>query len=271
MLRFPNAKINLGLSILSRRPDGYHDIDTVFYPIPVRDALEIVESADADASLHVSGNAIDCPAEKNLAMRAYRLLQAEYGLPPVDIFLHKAIPDGAGLGGGSADAAFVLVMLRDMYRLPLTDADLMTRAATLGADCAFFVANRPMRAVGIGYELTPIEVSLAGYALLLVKPDVYVSTRDAYAAVVPHVPELSVADAVALSVEQWQGRLVNDFEASVFAKFPVIADVKAAMLDAGALYAAMSGSGSSVFGIFADAERANLAAKSYENAFVLTL
>lgn len=271
MLRFPNAKINLGLSVLSRRPDGYHDIDTVFYPIALRDALEIVEGRGPDATLSVSGRAVDCPVEKNLVMRAYRLLEAECGLPPVDIYLHKAIPDGAGLGGGSADAAFTLVMLRDLYHLPLSDADLMERAARLGADCAFFVANTPMRAVGIGHELTPIDVSLKGFSLLLVKPDVYVSTREAYAGITPRQPDLSVPDAIALPIGQWQGRLVNDFETSVFAKFPVIGEVKALMLERGAAYAAMSGSGSSVFGIFDSEAAAREAAQGFDNAFVLTL
>ena len=251
MITFPNAKINLGLNIVERRLDGYHNIETVFYPVPLTDILEIVPVADGEpASLTCYGNPVDCPPEKNLVMRAYRLLQERYGLPPVAIHLYKHIPDGAGLGGGSSDAAHTLVMLNGMFELGLSDAELASMAATLGADCAFFIYNRPMMATGIGDVLAPVEVSLRGKTLLLVKPPVGVDTRTAYSRVTPQAPATDILDTLALPVGAWDGLLVNDFEASVFAALPQLWVIKARLMDAGAQYAAMSGSGSTVFGIF---------------------
>ena len=248
MITFPNAKINLGLNIVERRADGYHNIETVFYPVPLTDVLEIVPAAVTSLSCY--GNAVDCPAEKNLVMKAYRLLQQRFDLPPVEMHLYKHIPDGAGLGGGSSDAAHALIMLNRMFNLQQTDSALAAMAATLGADCAFFIYNRPMMATGIGDVLAPVEVSLRGKTLLLVKPPVGVDTRTAYSRVTPQAPATDILDTLALPVGAWDGLLVNDFEASVFAALPQLWVIKARLMDAGAQYAAMSGSGSTVFGIF---------------------
>lgn len=274
MITFPNAKINLGLNIVNRRPDGYHDIETVFYPIPLTDVLEIVPAAEGKgATLSCYGNAVDCPPEKNLVMRAYRLMQERCGLPPVDMYLYKHIPDGAGLGGGSSDAAHVLVMLNRMFELGLPDAELATMAARLGADCAFFIYNRPMMATGIGDVLTPVDVNLKGKTLLLVKPPVGMDTRTAYSRVTPQAPTHSLTEVIGLPVVTWDGLLVNDFEASVFAALPQLWLIKAGLLDAGAQYAAMSGSGTTVFGIFDNDNLAERAADTFADyaTFVLPL
>ena len=272
MITFPNAKVNLGLNIVERRPDGYHNIETVFYPIPLTDVLEIVP-ATGETSLTCYGNSVDCPAEKNLVMRAYRLLQERYDLPPVEMYLYKHIPDGAGLGGGSSDAAHALVMLNKMFELDLTDAELAAMAVTLGADCAFFIYNRPMMATGIGDVLSPVEVDLKGKNLLLVKPPVGVDTRTAYSRVTPQVPEMALTDIISRPVASWDGLLINDFEPSVFTALPQLWLIKASLIDAGAQYAAMSGSGSTVFGIFDSDNLAEKAADTFADCatFVLQL
>ena len=271
MITFPNAKINLGLNIVERRPDGYHNIETVFYPIPLTDVLEIVPASET--SLTCYGNAVDCPPEKNLVMRAYRMLQERYGLSPVAIHLYKHIPDGAGLGGGSSDAAHTLVMLNRMFDLNLSDDVLASMAITLGADCAFFIYNRPMLATGIGDVMSPIEVPLHGKTLLLVKPSIGVDTRTAYSRVVPARPTVDLAHTITQPVEAWDGLLVNDFEPSVFAVLPQLWLIKARLLDAGAQYAAMSGSGSTIFGIFDSDKLAEEAADTFADCatFVLQL
>lgn len=254
MLTFPNAKINLGLNITEKRPDGYHNLETVFYPVPVEDALEIIPLPDAPrgtCTLHLAGQEIAGTLEDNLVARAYRMLDADFGLPAVDIHLLKHIPSGAGLGGGSSDAAFMLKMLNEQFGLGLTEDSLEAYATRLGADCAFFVRNRPTFAEGIGNIFSPLpSFSLSGYRLLLVKPDVFVSTRDAFARIKPRRADASPKEIVRLPVEKWRGRLVNDFEESVFPQFPLIGEIKDEMYRLGAVYASMSGSGSSVFGLF---------------------
>lgn len=272
MITFPNAKINLGLNIVERRPDGYHNIETVFYPLPLTDVLEIVP-ASGETTLTCYGNAVDCPVEKNLVMRAYRMMQERYDLPPVAMYLYKHIPDGAGLGGGSSDAAHALLMLNKLFDLKLSDTDLASMAVTLGADCAFFIYNRPMLATGIGDVMSPVEVSLQGKTLLLVKPPVGVDTRTAYSRVVPAPATVNLMTTVFQPVETWDGLLVNDFEPSVFAVLPQLWLIKANLLDAGALYAAMSGSGSTVFGIFNSDKLAEAAADNFADCvtFVLPL
>ena len=273
MITFPNAKINLGLNIVERRADGYHNIETVFFPVPLTDVLEIVPASDGETSLSCYGNKVDCPAEKNLVMKAYRLMQERYGLPPVAMHLYKHIPDGAGLGGGSSDAAHALVMLNKMFDLGIADADLAAMAATLGADCAFFFYNRPMMATGIGDVLSPVDVDLKGKMLLLVKPPVGVDTRTAYSRVVPAPSTMNLAHLVAQPVETWDGLLINDFEPSVFAVLPQLWLIKARLMDAGAQYAAMSGSGSTIFGIFNSDKLAEAAADTFTDCatFVLQL
>lgn len=263
MICFPNAKINLGLNIVQRRPDGYHNIETVFYPIKLTDALEIVQADEV--SLTCYGNAVNCPVEKNLVMKAYRLLQQEFNLPPVAIFLHKNIPDGAGLGGGSSDAASTLTMLNEIFSLNLTNEQLATRAASLGADCAFFIYNKPMMATGIGNVFSPIDTNLTGKTLFLVKPDVSVPTVAAYSRVTPHKADADLRKVISAPIAQWKGALKNDFEASVFAQYPELGEIKHQIEQAGASYAAMSGSGSSIFGIFENAKLAEPLQQLYSN------
>ncbi|MBE6286768.1 MAG: 4-(cytidine 5'-diphospho)-2-C-methyl-D-erythritol kinase [Mediterranea massiliensis] len=253
MIAFPNAKINLGLNITEKRTDGYHNLETIFYPIPVEDALEVtlLKEAGKPYQLHQAGLEIAGDAESNLVIKAYKMLNEHHPLPPVDIHLLKHIPSGAGLGGGSADAACMLKLLNELFALQLADEQLEDYAARLGADCAFFIKNRPTYAEGIGNIFSPIELSLKGYQIYLVKPNVFVSTRDAFAQIKPKYPEVSLKEVIKLPIEEWRHLMVNDFEASVFPQFPVIGEIKNTLYSAGAIYASMSGSGSSVFGLFA--------------------
>lgn len=248
MICFPNAKINLGLNIVSKRPDGYHNIETVFYPIPVKDALEIVNAQKL--SFCQTGIPVDAPMEKNLVIKALNLLKTQYEIAPLEIHLLKAIPFGAGLGGGSADAAFMLKLLNDFCKLGIDDKKLEEMAATLGADCPFFIRNKPVFASGTGNIFQPVELSLQGYYFCLIKPDVAVSTPEAYSLVTPAAPAVSQKEIIRKPVAQWRELMLNDFEKSVFAKYPVIGEIKETLYRAGAVYASMSGSGSSVFGLF---------------------
>ena len=253
MLTFPNAKINLGLNITEKRPDGYHNLETIFYPVPIEDALEIniLNEGNGKFRLHQAGLEIEGEAESNLVVKAYKLLDDRFNLPPVDIHLFKHIPSGAGLGGGSADAAFMLKLLNNKFELGLPDDTLEEYAAKLGADCAFFIKNTPTYAEGIGNIFSPIELSLKGYRIMIVKPDVFVSTREAFANIRPHRPEYPVREVIRRPVAEWKDTLINDFEASVFPQYPVIGEIKEELYHQGAIYASMSGSGSSVFGLFA--------------------
>lgn len=253
MLTFPNAKINLGLNITCRRPDGYHDLETVFYPIPLQDALEVTPLSSAGKQkyvLHLHGDEVAGQPEDNLVVKAYQMLDQDFNLPSVCIHLFKHIPSGAGLGGGSADAAFMLKMLNELFSIGLSMEQLEEYAARLGADCAFFIRNKPVYAEGIGNLFTPVSLSLEGYKLWVVKPDVFVSTRDAFAQVHPHPAQVSPKKNVSLPVAAWRNCLTNDFEESVFPRFPRIAEIKDELYQKGALYASMSGSGSSVYGLF---------------------
>lgn len=273
MIKFPNAKINLGLNIVNRRTDGYHDIETVFYPIALQDVVEIVPAKSNESTLTTYGREINCPVEKNLVMKAYRALEKDFNLPPVDIYLHKNIPDGAGLGGGSSDAASVMLILNDMFELNIPKAELATRAARLGADCAFFIYNSPMMATGIGDILSPLEVPLHGMTLLLVKPDVSVPTAEAYSKVTPKPSDTPLPEILNLPVDKWRDSLKNDFEPSVFYAHPELAQIKAQIYESGAIYASMSGSGSSIFGIFDCANMAEKAKAQFAemNAYVINL
>ncbi len=265
MIVFPNAKINLGLNICRRRPDGYHDIATVMTPIGWRDTLEIVPADDSVTRLQVLGHAIECPPEKNLVMKAYRALCSEYPLPPGHLYLYKNIPDGAGLGGGSADASFTLRCLNSLFDLGITDDNLARIAATLGADCPFFIYNRPMLATGTGIELADIDIDFDHYGLLVVKvPGTAVSTAMAYSQITPHIPDRELSqDLTSLPVSDWSKYVVNDFEPVIFALQPRVRQLKEQLLAAGASYAAMSGSGSAVFGIFGSVEEATSAADMF--------
>ena len=253
MITFPNAKINLGLNIIEKRPDGYHNLETIFYPINLQDALEVTrrENNDKEYTLHISGAPLEGDPEDNLVVKAYKLLKKDYpGLLPVDIHMYKHIPAGAGLGGGSSDAACMIKLLNDKFSLGLSTERMEEYAVKLGADCAFFIRNKPVFATGIGNLFEPVELSLKGYHIILIKPDIFVSTRDAFAEIKPVRPAVSLKEIVKQPMETWKNSMKNDFEDSVFKKFPEIAAIKDELYDLGAVYAAMSGSGSSVYGIF---------------------
>lgn len=248
MLTFPNAKINIGLTIVSRRSDGYHNLETVFYPVKINDALEIVE-ADR-LSFEASGIEIPGYANENLCLKAYELLKFDYDIPPLKIHLHKQIPIGAGLGGGSADAAFFIKLVNEKFNLGLNTSVMEDYARKLGADCAFFIQNKPVFAFGKGDEFENVDLDLSRYTLALVMPPVHVSTGEAYRGVNPHQPAESLKDLISLPIEDWKLAIKNDFEASIFRNHSSIRGVKAALYEAGAIYASMSGSGASVYGIF---------------------
>lgn len=253
MITFPNAKINLGLNIVEKRPDGYHNLETIFYPIHLQDALEVTrrESKDKAYTLRISGTALDGEAEDNLVVKAYRLLKEDYpAIQPVDIHMYKHIPTGAGLGGGSSDGAHMIKLLNEKFALGLTIEQMETYAARLGADCAFFIQNKPVFATGIGNVFEPVDFSLNGYYIVLVKPEVCVSTRDAFSHITPSRPKVSLKEIVTQPVETWKACMKNDFEDSVFRIYPEIAAIKDKLYDLGAVYASMSGSGSTVYGLF---------------------
>ena len=276
MIAYPNVKLNLGLHVLRRRADGYHDLDTLFVPyLGLHDTLEIITGDDySRTSAHLQETyagaqraqgitpdgklmitlarkeGVDWEPLKDLTARAYGLLAEQFKLPPMKIYLEKTSPVGAGLGGGSADAAFALRMIAELAGVTLTDADLAAFAARLGSDCAFFVYNRPMLGSGRGEILEPFNIDLSGYLVEVTVPeDIAVSTADAYRGIVPQEREKPLREILARPVEEWKDMLVNDFETTVFAKYPRLAEIKQSLYDAGAVYAAMSGSGSALFAI----------------------
>lgn len=250
MVGFPNAKINIGLNIHSKRTDGYHNLQTVFYPINLCDILEVVAPArQTQDELILSGLPIDGKTEDNLVLKAVRALRKEADFPFVQIHLFKNIPFGAGLGGGSADASYTLRLLNEKFCLGKSVNDLAKVAITLGADCPFFLYNKPMYATGIGEDLSPIDLDLKAYQLILVMPHVYVSTRDAFAGIVPEEKPFML-DVLQLSPDLWRDKIGNDFEKTVFTKHPILANIKEKLYQSGALYASMSGSGSVIYGIF---------------------
>lgn len=249
MVSYPHCKINIGLNIVSRRTDGYHNLRTIFYPIPLCDELYVAE-ADED-SLTVDGITLDGDWQSNLVMKALRAVREDgHDVPPQCIRLVKHIPCGAGLGGGSSDAAFMMRMMNENYNLGLTNERMEELLAPLGADCPFFVRSEVVFAEGIGNVFSPIDLSLKGWHFVLVKPSDHISTREAYAGITPCEPKEDLRDSVKLPVESWEGRVVNDFEASVFPAHPMVESIKSCLYRLGASYVAMSGSGSSVFGLF---------------------
>ena len=253
MIIFPNAKINVGLNVVSRRQDGYHNLETLFYPIGLTDILEITLPDGDDGTYVWESGGIDCGAEteKNLCIKALHLLQEERHLPCVGLHLHKNIPTGAGLGGGSSDGAFVVKTLNTMLSLGLTEEQMVRLCSRLGADCAFFIADKPAYATGIGDQLEPFATGrLAGKKIVLVKPDEAISTAEAYAGISPRTPEKNIKDIVRQGIETWADELRNDFEASVFGEHGAISDLKQALYAHGAEYAQMTGSGAAVYGIF---------------------
>ena len=257
MINFPIAKINLGLNVVSKREDGYHNLETVFYPVPIKDALEVLPMhegfpSDVRCDLKVTNLFIDGDEQKNLVVKAYNMIAQDYDLPRVHVHLYKHIPTQAGMGGGSSDCAYMIRLLNDMFSLGMSDDKMIGYAARLGADCAFFINSLPAYAEGIGEKLQPISLDLSGYKMLVVRPNIPVSTKEAFSLITPQVPKKNCLDIVRQPIETWKDELVNDFERSVFAIHPEIGRLKEMMYEQGAVYAAMSGSGSSVFGLFSD-------------------
>ena len=276
MIAYPNVKLNLGLHVVRRREDGYHDLETLFFPYPdIHDTLEIITGDDfsrtsarlqetyaaeqlaqgitPDGKLMITiarKEGVDWDPLKDLTVKAYGILAEQYKLPPMKIYLEKTSPVGAGLGGGSADAAFALRMIAELAGLELSDKELADFAARLGSDCAFFIYNRPMLGTGRGEILEPFDIDLSGYRLDVIVPDgISVSTADAYRGIVPKVPAIPLREVLAHPVTEWKGLLVNDFETTVFEKHPRLAEIKQSLYDDGAVYAAMSGSGSALFSL----------------------
>jgi 4-diphosphocytidyl-2-C-methyl-D-erythritol kinase len=248
LLTFANAKINLGLRITGKRPDGFHNIESVFYP--VRQLADVAEAIPAGKfSFRTEGIPVNGKPDENLCIKAYRLLQEDYGLSPVNMMLLKNIPIGAGLGGGSSDGANVLKMLDELFELKLTTAQLEEYAAQLGSDCPFFIANQPAYVTGRGEYLEPFPVNLAGYHITIVFPGIHISTKEAFANIHPAPTEMSVHEIAQLPVIRWKNLLINDFEPWAFQQYPVLTKIKNGLYKAGALYASMSGSGSAIFGI----------------------
>jgi 4-diphosphocytidyl-2-C-methyl-D-erythritol kinase len=260
MICYPNAKINIGLNVVEKRPDGYHNLETIFYPIPLCDALEAVlhENGEHPFTFSNTGIEVDAKPEDNICVKALNLIKENYDVPPIQIHLHKQIPFGAGLGGGSADGAFMLNLINKEFALNIPKEELHNMAAQLGADCAFFINNQPAFAEGIGDQLKSIKLDLSGYYLALIKPPIHVSTPEAYSGVVPKPSTDSLIDLIQLPIEQWKHHIKNDFEKSIFTNHPEIGKIKMDLYEAGAIYASMSGSGSSVLGFFKEEPQLNM-------------
>lgn len=250
MILRANCKINLGLDILRRREDGFHDLETVMLPVAELYDIVEVERTDGCSSFEQRGLTVDCNVEDNLCMKALRLMQRLYGVGDARITLNKQVPFGAGLGGGSSDATAVILALNELFTLGLNEVQLVEVAAMIGSDTAFFVRNTPQLCSGRGEKMEPINLPLQGYYLAIAKPEEGVSTKEAYAGVKPAVPAVRLSAALKRPIAEWQGLVKNDFEGHIFVAHPAIAELKKAMLEAGAVYASMSGSGSAVFGLF---------------------
>jgi 4-diphosphocytidyl-2-C-methyl-D-erythritol kinase len=256
MILFPNAKINLGLNIVRKRPDGFHDLETFFCPVSLCDALEIIPQnppllSEKEVIFTNSGIIIEGNQEENICVKAWHLLKKDFPLlPRICMHLHKVIPTGAGLGGGSADGAFTLRILNGLFNLKIDDEQLAIYALQLGSDCPFFIINKPCFAQGQGEKLEPITISLSDYEILLVHPGIHISTSKAFAGVKPGIPGNSIHAIIQQPVSTWRSELVNDFEAAIFPQFPAIDGIKNQLYTLGAIYASMTGSGSSVYGIF---------------------
>ena len=268
MIVFPNAKINLGLDIIEKRKDGFHAIESVFYPIGLSDVLEVIETKTGTKNkvqFKSSGIFIPGTDSENLCVKAYDLLSREYDLPAVSIHLHKIIPVGAGLGGGSSDAAFFLKAINNLFQLQLSFGELHHYARELGSDCSFFISNQAVFAEGKGDEMEHVKLSLAGKFLVLVKPPIHISTKEAYAQVKPQKPKKSVEELIVMPLTSWKNKIHNQFEDTIFSSHPEIKKIKEKLYSLGAEYAAMSGSGSSVFGIFSSVVELK---KQFKDCFV---
>lgn len=262
MLHFPNAKINIGLFVTQKRPDQYHDLETIFYPVPMlKDALELLPaSSEEDFSMNITGLKVEGTQEQNLVFKAYQLLQKAFPekVKSVQVHLLKAIPMGAGLGGGSADGAFMLKLLNRFFELGIEDTQLAEMALQLGSDCPFFIYNKPMLAFGRGEQLEPIDLDLSQYSLQLICPKVHVSTAQAFQHILPKQAPCSLKTMIALPIKEWKDSIYNDFEASVFSFHPLLAKIKNDLYAQGALYSSMSGSGSAFYAFFEKGKRAQL-------------
>ena len=251
MIVFPNAKINLGLSVVRKREDGYHDLETIFYPIALKDILEIMPRDDKEVKLNISGIESACEVKDNLVVKAYNKVKEKFDIPGIDIYLHKIIPSGAGMGGGSSDASFMIKGLIKLFDLNISEDECEKISGTLGADCPFFIKNHPVFAEGTGDVFSPVRVSLKGYKIVVIKPSVSVPTKDAFGGIKPRNPEMQVKNIVEnYPVNNWREMLVNDFEDTVFRKYPEIRNIKEKLYSMGAVYCSMSGSGSSVYALF---------------------
>ncbi|MDP4280528.1 MAG: 4-(cytidine 5'-diphospho)-2-C-methyl-D-erythritol kinase [Bacteroidota bacterium] len=250
MISYPHAKINLGLNIVEKRDDGFHNIETLFYPVTLCDIMEILPSTGKETIFTTSGILIPGDPGKNLVLRAYNLLSQEHTIPPVSIHLHKIIPMGSGLGGGSADAAFALIMLNKIFNLNLTEEKLESYASRLGSDCPFFIRRHPVFATKKGEQMEPVGLDLSGFHILIAVPGIHIDTSEAYSMIAPRIPLTGIRRLLKMPLESWRENLVNDFEKPISRKYPEINHIKERLYDSGAAYASMSGSGSAVFGIF---------------------
>lgn len=264
MVVFPNAKINIGLGVLNKRPDGYHAIETALYPVEWCDVLEIVISDNI--SLSISGTAVDKDSKNNLVLKAYELLRGKYDLPPVNIHLHKVIPVGAGLGGGSSDAAFTIKVLNDLFDLKLTPKEMESFAHKIGSDCPFFINNIPSIATGTGTDLQPIDLKNSSKYILMVFPDKPVNTAKAYESIFlqHHAEKFALDTKITAPIEHWKSIIVNDFEAGIFEIHGELKNIKELLYESGAQFASMSGSGSCMFGIYKEETKVPLDLEKYQ-------
>jgi 4-diphosphocytidyl-2-C-methyl-D-erythritol kinase len=266
MIVFPHAKINLGLYVTDRRTDGYHNIHSLLLPVPLCDVLELIPATDGVTRFTRSGLSIEGAPDNDLVMQAWGLLLQHHSLPPVHIHLHKVIPSGAGLGGGSSDAAFLIRVANDQFQLDLTTTNMQQYATTLGMDCPFFIQSLPALATERGDHLTEIDFDLTGKTIVIIKPNCHISTRKAYAAITPAAPSMSLTEAIRQPIDDWMKTIHNDFESVAISQCPEISNIKTRLLNAGADYAAMTGSGSAVFGIFTEPP-VHITAKDFPEAF----
>lgn len=257
MLCFPNCKINIGLSVIEKRQDGFHNVETVMYPIGMNDILEIIISPNKKFTFQTSGINISGERKHNLVVKAYEMLKKDFKLEPVEIHLHKTIPPGAGLGGGSADAAYAIKLLNNIFDLKLTVKQKQQYACQLGSDCAFFIENKPVLAYEKGNRFENIQVELSDYCFIIVKPEILINTTEAYSLIKPSIKDTSLKEVIRQPVEKWKNTLINDFEEVIFKRHPEIKKIKDRLYELGAVYASMSGSGSAVYGIFKEQPKIN--------------